>query len=87
MTLGLDKGTNAQGHMGWISVRCRICGRHLSLTGNYPGTRQFIVVYACPKCARDYEAYFCHADARKVKYTCPYCGGPLKPLTPIPAER
>ncbi len=84
MTIGLDKGTNAQGHMGWVTVRCRICGTYLSLTGMQPGGwRKASIAYYCPKCEKDYLAYFCHADARKVKYTCPYCGGPLRPATPI----
>ncbi len=88
MTIGLDKGTNAQGHIGWITVRCRICGTYLSLTGQYPGAgRRIEIVYSCPKCAMDYGAYFCHADARKVKYTCPFCGGPLKVVSPLPVER
>ena len=83
MTLGLHKGTNAHGHIGWVTVRCRVCGRYLSLTGQKPGAaRRIEIVYHCPKCAQTYGAYFCAADARMLKYTCPFCGGPLKEATP-----
>jgi predicted RNA-binding Zn-ribbon protein involved in translation (DUF1610 family) len=54
----------------------------LSLTGQSPGSRKIEVVYYCPDCARDYGAYFCHADARMLKYRCPFCGKPLKRYTP-----
>ena len=84
MTLGLDKGTNAHGHVGWVTVRCRVCGRYLSLTGQQPGSvRKIEVVYYCPHCAKDYGAYFCAADARMIKYKCPFCGRDLKIATPI----
>ncbi len=83
MTLGLNKGTNAHGHMGWVLVRCRVCGRYLSLTGQSPGgARRIEVVYYCPHCAKDYGAYFCAADARMLKYRCPFCGRELKQVTP-----
>jgi len=83
MTLGLNKGTNAQGHMGWVLVRCRVCGRYLSLTGQKPGSRKIEVVYYCPHCAEKYGAYFCHADARMTHYRCPFCGRKLQLATPI----
>jgi DNA-directed RNA polymerase subunit RPC12/RpoP len=82
VTLGMNKGTNAHGHMGWVTVRCRVCGRYLSITGQSPASRKIEVVYYCPNCAKDYGAYFCQADARMLKYRCPFCGGPLKRLTP-----
>ena len=82
MTVGLNKGTNALGHPGWTRVKCRICAATLDITGQAPGGRKFELVYYCPKCAEDYEAYFCRADARSLKYKCPYCRGELKLLSP-----
>ncbi len=75
MTIGLLKGTNSPGHKGWTHVKCRICGKELDLfraidTGD---------VYYCPKCAKTRGAYFCAADAKRLKYRCPYCGSELKP--------
>jgi len=87
VTMGLDKGTNTHGHMGWVLVRCRVCGRYLSLTGQKPGSgRKIDIVYYCPHCAKDYGAYFCHADARMLKYRCPFCGRPLQVASPLPGE-
>ncbi len=87
MTIGLIKGINAHGHMGWVLVRCRVCGRYLSLTGQHSGAgRKIEVVYACPKCAKDYGAYFCHADARKFNYKCPFCGRDLVVVSPLQQE-
>jgi len=84
VTLGLNKGTNAHGHMGWMLVRCRVCGRYLSLTGQKPGSgRKTEVVYACKYCAQKYGAYFCHADARRTHYRCPFCGRELVLITPV----
>jgi len=85
LTLGLDRGTNAHGHMGWVTVRCRVCGVYLSLTGQHPAYgRKLEVVYACNNCAEDRGAYFCRADARSLKYTCPFCGNELTVVTPLP---
>jgi len=82
LTIGLAKGINAMGHLGWVSVRCRICATWLDATGGVGKTKKTLT-YMCPRCAQLYQAYFCHACARKVKYTCPYCKGPLTLLTPI----
>lgn len=88
MTIGLLKGTNAAGHIGWVTVYCAVCSTRLNLTGQKPrGARRYEVVYACPKCTEKYEAYFCAADARAVKYKCPYCGTKLELVSPIPVER
>jgi len=88
LTVGLLKGTNAWGHIGWVTVYCRVCGRRLSLTGQKPGSaRKIEVVYYCPKCAERYGAYFCAADARALKYRCPFCGGRLEIASPLPTPR
>ncbi|MCE4603717.1 MAG: hypothetical protein F7B20_01980 [Aeropyrum sp.] len=83
MTLGLDQGTNAMGHEGWTRVRCRVCATYMDITGQPPGGRKIDLVYACPKCARDYNAYFCRADARSLKYRCPFCGSELVVISPV----
>ena len=86
MTVGLNKGTTSLGHVGWVTVRCRICGTYMDITGQQPGARKIDIVYACPKCAEPYGAYFCRADARRVKYTCPYCGSKLVVISPLTSE-
>jgi DNA-directed RNA polymerase subunit RPC12/RpoP len=63
------RGSAAYGHIGWVQVYCRICNRKLKM-----GTD---IVYKCPKCEKKYRAYFCEADARGLKYRCPYCGSEL----------
>ena len=87
MTIGLLKGTAAWGHVGWVTVYCRVCGARLSLAGQKPRSRRTEIVYACPKCAKDYGAYFCAADARALKYRCPFCGTRLEIVSPQPIER
>ncbi|GAB6148262.1 hypothetical protein JCM10135_08040 [Stetteria hydrogenophila] len=84
MTIGLLKGSWSWGHKGWLRVYCRVCGAALDLSGQKPRTRKTEVVYACPKCAAKYEAYFCAADARALKYTCPFCGSKLEIVSPQP---
>jgi len=69
MSFGRIKGVNAQGHHGWVSVRCRVCNKKLDTTRN--------VVFKCPKCATKYDAYFCEADARVLHYRCPFCNEQL----------
>ena len=58
------KGSNAYGHLGWITKYCRICNRKLKVGID--------VVYKCPKCEKVYNAYFCEADARGLHHKCPY---------------
>ncbi len=87
MTIGLLKGTSSWGHSGWVTVYCRVCGAKMNLSGQKPRSRKVEVVYACPKCAEKYEAYFCAADARFVKYTCPFCGTKLEIVSPQPVTR
>ncbi|MFN4046316.1 MAG: hypothetical protein ACK4H7_03135 [Acidilobaceae archaeon] len=82
MTVGMAKGTNAMGHLGWVTVRCRVCGIWLDLTGG-AGRGRKMVAYACPRCSKTLEAFFCSPCAKKVKYTCPYCGTQLTPVTPL----
>lgn len=84
MTVGLSKGTWTWGHVGWVTVYCRVCGTRLNLSGQKPRSRRVEVVYACPKCAAKYGAYFCAADARFLKYTCPFCGSKLEIVSPQP---
>ncbi len=67
-----NKGSNAYGHIGWLTVKCTICNRSLLI-----GTD---VVYKCPKCEKKYKAYFCEADKRGLKGKCPYCGTELVPM-------
>lgn len=87
MTVGLSKGTQGLGHIGWITVKCRICATRLDLSGRKPGVvRGLQVVYYCPKCYRDHDTYLCHADARRVKYKCPYCGSQLAVFSPLLEE-
>ncbi|AFZ71026.1 hypothetical protein Calag_1314 [Caldisphaera lagunensis DSM 15908] len=83
MTIGLAKGANSMGHVGWITVRCRICGRYLDLSGQKPNARHEEVVYACPKCAKTLNVYFCAADAKRLRYHCPYCGSQLTVVSPL----
>ncbi len=71
MTIGLLKGVNSPGHKGWTTRKCCICNKILDLfeavdTGD---------VYYCPKCGN----FFCVADARKVKYRCPFDGSEIQP--------
>jgi hypothetical protein len=82
LTVGIAKGINAMGHLGWVTVRCRICATWLDITGGVGRVKKSIV-YACPRCAQEYEAYFCRACAKKVRYTCPYCRSPLTLVTPL----
>jgi len=82
LTVGLARGINAMGHMGWVTVRCRICSAWLDVTGGV-GRAKKQLTYACPRCAELHQAYFCRACARKVRYTCPYCGAPLTLVTPV----
>ena len=86
MTVGKIRGTNAMGTLGWVTVRCRVCGRLLDLTGQRPGSKKFEPVYACPKCASTLGAYFCAADARSLKYRCPFCGSDLVLVSPLLQE-
>ena len=87
MTVGLLKGTNAAGHIGWVTVYCSICNTKLSLSGYKPrSARQVEVVYACPRCLDEHESYFCAADARRVKFRCPYCGSKLVLASPLSVE-
>ncbi|MCX8196405.1 MAG: hypothetical protein N3F67_04940 [Acidilobaceae archaeon] len=82
MTVGLAKGYNAMGHLGWVEKRCRVCGRWVDLTGGIAKAKKTLAYY-CPNCSHLHESYFCHACARKTKYTCPYCGTKLVLLTPL----
>ncbi|MFP3402760.1 MAG: hypothetical protein RXN87_04380 [Acidilobus sp.] len=86
MTVGKMRGVNAMGTLGWTTVRCRICGRLLDLSGQRPDSRRFEPVYMCPKCAKTLDAYFCAADARSLKYRCPFCGSELVLATPVITE-
>jgi len=87
LTTGLARGTNAMGHPGWLRVRCRVCATLLDLSGQKPrAARRFQPVYYCPKCAGEYGAYFCSADARALKYECPFCRTRLELATPLPEE-
>ncbi|BCU68348.1 hypothetical protein HS7_17850 [Sulfolobales archaeon HS-7] len=63
------KGTNAYGHSGWLTHKCVICSRSIRVGGT--------IIYTCPKDAEKLRAYFCEADARNVKYKCPFCGEQL----------
>ncbi len=71
MTIGLLKGVNAPGHKGWSTARCSICNKKLDLFNAV----EYHDVYVCPKCGK----FFCAADARRVKYRCPYDGVELQP--------
>ncbi|MGC9105653.1 MAG: hypothetical protein ACP5HQ_04430 [Thermoprotei archaeon] len=66
------RGSNAYGHLGWVTKYCRICNRKIRVGID--------VVYKCPKCEKTYNAYFCQADARGLHYRCPYCGSELVPV-------
>ena len=72
-TAGL-KGINAAGHDGWITVKCRVCARILDLTED--------ITYVCRYCETKYDAYFCPADAKRLRYRCPYCGRELTLYNP-----
>jgi len=82
VTVGLNRGSNSLGHPGWTRVRCRVCNMKLDITGQPPGARRIDIVYACPRCAEDYGAYFCRADAKSLKFKCPFCGSELAVITP-----
>lgn len=66
------RGSNAYGHLGWVTKYCRICNRKLRVGID--------VVYKCPKCETKYNAYFCEADKRTLHGKCPYCGTELVPV-------
>ncbi len=66
------RGSNAYGHLGWVTKYCRICNRKLRVGID--------VVYKCPKCETKYGAYFCEADKRTLHGKCPYCGSELVPV-------
>jgi len=72
MSLGSICGANAMGHYGWITVRCRICGKWLNTTKDE--------VYICPKDKDRYGAYYCAACAKVLHYKCPYCDTELELL-------
>lgn len=78
MTIGVLIGVNAGGHKGWVTVKCRLCAREMDITKN--------IVYYCPKCVSNHRSYFCEADARRLKYKCPYCGHELEVLG-MPKQR
>ncbi|MEM2007454.1 MAG: hypothetical protein QW154_07470 [Sulfolobales archaeon] len=65
-------GTNAGGHAGWATKRCKVCSRDLVI-----GEAS---VYYCSNCSTKYGAYFCSSDARVLHYKCPYCKQPLELL-------
>ncbi|HDN75530.1 MAG: hypothetical protein DRO18_00245 [Thermoprotei archaeon] len=66
-------GTNAGGHLGWITKRCVICNRRLIVGKDK--------IYHCPKCVKlGIQAYFCEADGKVLHGKCPYCGNELVPL-------
>lgn len=71
MTIGLLKGINAPGHKGWTTVKCSICKKQLDLFDAVESGD----AYVCPKC----NSFFCAADAKRVKYRCPYCRVELQP--------
>ncbi len=67
------RGTNAGGHLGWVTKRCSICNRKL-VVGKDP-------IYYCPKCVNaGRNAYFCDSDYRVLHKKCPYCGTELVPV-------
>ncbi len=70
MSTGLFKGVNAMGHIGWVRRKCRICARTLIIGRD--------MVYHCPKCSKDRDAFFCEADYKRLKGRCPFCGSELK---------
>lgn len=73
MSVGKAKGINTHGHLGWVTVKCRICAAKLDVTKR--------LVYRCPQCYVDpVRAYFCEADARRLRYKCPFCGKKLETL-------
>lgn len=59
------RGANSMGHKGWHEFKCAICAKKL-----YIGDT---VTFKCPKC----DTYFCEADAKRLRYRCPYCGSDL----------
>ncbi|MGC9121609.1 MAG: hypothetical protein ACP5HP_01565 [Thermogladius sp.] len=80
MTVGLLRGVEKSGHKGWTTVYCAICNKKLDLFAAYD-TKD---VFYCPTCvSKGRDAYFCSADARRLHYRCPYCGGELKPYFPL----
>jgi len=65
VSIGRILGVNAQGHLGWVTVKCAVCATKMDVTRR--------VVYRCPECSKHFDAYFCEADARLLRYKCPYC--------------
>jgi len=73
MSIGKIKGANAHGHLGWVTVRCRICARLEDYTR--------AVIYVCPECMKKIPAYYCSSCAKVLHYKCPYCKTPLVTLS------
>jgi len=73
------KGVNAHGHLGWVTVRCRICARLEDYTR--------AVVYVCPNCYTKFQAYFCSSCAKVLHYKCPYCRSELVTLPSLFAKK
>ena len=66
-------GTNAGGHLGWLTKRCRICNKKLVVGKD--------VVYICPKCSKaGRDVCFCPGDYKVLHGKCPYCGSELMPV-------
>lgn len=75
MSIGKIKGANAHGHLGWVTVRCRVCARLEDFTRS--------VIYICPNCNKKFPSYFCPSCARVLHYRCPYCRNELVTLASL----
>lgn len=69
------RGSNSYGHVGWLSYKCAICSTTVVVGSPIPHRS---IAYRCPKDMTKFNAYFCEADARGLKYKCPYCGSDLE---------
>ncbi|MEM1620242.1 MAG: hypothetical protein QXU97_01970 [Fervidicoccaceae archaeon] len=69
MSVGRARGINAMGHLGWVTKKCAVCSIKLDISKR--------LVYYCDKCSKTLNAFFCEADAKRLRYRCPYCGEKL----------
>ncbi len=70
MSVGRIAGAAAMGNLGWVRVRCKLCGTWILITKEE--------YYVCPNCEKRFNATFCAPCAKKIHYRCPYCRSELK---------
>ncbi|MEM0026267.1 MAG: hypothetical protein QXV93_02095 [Zestosphaera sp.] len=69
--MGMLRGINASGHLGWVTKNCTICRKSLHVGRD--------VLYTCSKCGMD-KVIICSGDYKALNGKCPYCRSELVPL-------